>query len=106
MWEAALVAQSTAVGITSWNEWGEGTQIEAAEPRTIDVAELAPAGRALDARTRAVIGAKDKYEDYEPGGPQLYLELTLRFAGELAAQVAAAEEEERGERASGRRQEL
>ena len=32
LWEAALVAQPDVVTITSYNEWGEGTQIEAAEP--------------------------------------------------------------------------
>ena len=102
MWAAALAAKPTAVGVTSWNEWGEGTQIEPAEPRAVDVAALAPAGRALDAHTRAVIGAKDVYEDYAPGGPHFYLELTRKFAGELAAQVAAAAEEEGEENGGGR----
>jgi glycoprotein endo-alpha-1,2-mannosidase len=39
MWQAALglEAQPWAVSITSFNEWGEGTQIEAAVPRSINV---------------------------------------------------------------------
>jgi hypothetical protein len=33
MWTSALRAQPDAVTITSYNEWGEGTQIEPAKPR-------------------------------------------------------------------------
>lgn len=33
LWAAALQAQPDVVTITSFNEWGEGTQIEPAEPR-------------------------------------------------------------------------
>jgi glycoprotein endo-alpha-1,2-mannosidase len=33
MWSAALAAAPDAVTITSYNEWGEGTQIEPARPR-------------------------------------------------------------------------
>jgi glycoprotein endo-alpha-1,2-mannosidase len=33
MWTAALAARPDLVTITSYNEWGEGTQIEAAAPR-------------------------------------------------------------------------
>ena len=32
MWRAALAASPHAVSITSYNEWGEGTQIEEARP--------------------------------------------------------------------------
>lgn len=32
MWEKALEAQPHAIGVTSYNEWGEGTQIEPAKP--------------------------------------------------------------------------
>jgi hypothetical protein len=34
MWRAAITARPDAVTITSYNEWHEGTQIEAAAPRT------------------------------------------------------------------------
>jgi glycoprotein endo-alpha-1,2-mannosidase len=33
LWNAALAARPDIVTITSYNEWGEGTQIEAAVPR-------------------------------------------------------------------------
>ena len=89
MWRAAIASGAHHVGITSFNEWGEGTQIEAAEPRTVDVAALAPTGAALDADLRAVLGARDAYEDYSPHGPDYYLELTHRYADDLARTVHA-----------------
>ncbi|HEY3543837.1 MAG TPA: hypothetical protein VGK79_14975 [Gaiellaceae bacterium] len=33
LWSSALAAQPSVVTITSYNEWGEGTQIEPAQPR-------------------------------------------------------------------------
>ena len=34
LWTAALAAKPDMVTITSYNEWGEGTQIEAAAPHS------------------------------------------------------------------------
>ena len=57
MWEAAIQHEADMVSITSYNEWGEGTQIE-------------PAVR------------KTGYED--PGDdPNFYLQLTADYADEL-----------------------
>ena len=57
MWEAAIQHEADMVSITSYNEWGEGTQIE-------------PAVR------------KTGYED--PGDdPNSYLQLTADYADEL-----------------------
>ena len=53
-------------------------------PRGIDVAALAPRGEALPAATRAALRLADAYDDYGAGGPRLYLDLTARFARELA----------------------
>ncbi|XP_046415760.1 glycoprotein endo-alpha-1,2-mannosidase [Neodiprion fabricii] len=54
-WSSALNSGATTVSITSFNEWHEGTQIEPARPAS----------------------NKDfTYLDYEPEGPNLYLNLT------------------------------
>ncbi|PSC70263.1 glyco endo-alpha-1,2-mannosidase [Micractinium conductrix] len=72
-WEAALDAQPAAVSITSFNEWGEGTQIEAAR---------APDGGEAG-------GGTARYQSY--GGTTghdewLYMRLTAGFAARLGAQ--------------------
>lgn len=82
-WESALRSGASHVGITTWNEWGEGTQIEAAVPRTIDVDALAPFGRALDRSTRAALQLRDAYSDYGSGGADLYLRLTKEWGRQL-----------------------
>jgi len=60
MWEAAVHLQPHSVSITSYNEWGEGTQIEPAVPYT------SPQGR--------------RYQDYSPNSPEAYLEKTAAWA--------------------------
>mmetsp|Transcript_93809 Transcript_93809/g.265325 ORF Transcript_93809/g.265325 Transcript_93809/m.265325 type:complete len:394 (-) Transcript_93809:90-1271(-) len=63
MWESAVDLQPHAVSVTSYNEWGEGTQIEPAQPYT------SPQGR--------------RYQDYLPEGPDFYLRRTAHWAGEF-----------------------
>lgn len=63
MWQAALDLGPHAVSITSYNEWGEGTQIEPAVPYT------SPQGR--------------KYQDYLPEAPDFYLSKTAKWAKEF-----------------------
>ncbi|MBU8869275.1 MAG: hypothetical protein KOO60_00245 [Gemmatimonadales bacterium] len=55
MFASALVCNPTWIGITSFNEWHEGTQIEPAVPKSISSFE---------------------YEDYSPFGPEHYLDRT------------------------------
>jgi len=55
----AVKVQPPAVSITSFNEWGEGTQIEEAIPHKTD-------GRS--------------YNDYQPDGADFYLQLTRKWS--------------------------
>lgn len=54
-WQSALNARVDIVGVTSFNEWHEGTQIEPAVPHT---------------------SATKKYLDYSPLEPTAYLTMT------------------------------
>jgi glycoprotein endo-alpha-1,2-mannosidase len=66
MWGAALEVNPSYVSITSYNEWMEGTQIEAAVPKSI-------------AKT---IFNSDKYtyQDYSPLEPDYYIKKTHEWA--------------------------
>merc|ERR1712187_587447 len=66
MWRVATNLWPHAVSITSYNEWGEGTQIEPAIPYT------SPQGR--------------KYQDYLPNSPDYYLKKTAEWAGAFKEQ--------------------
>lgn len=101
-WRAALAARPAAVTITSWNEWGEGTQIEPAEVgrggyASYRLAEDAREGeqgwRAAMRRERNGDGddggergggdggdASAAREGEGGGDPNLYLDLTRAFA--------------------------
>jgi glycoprotein endo-alpha-1,2-mannosidase len=88
MWRAALAMRPTPriVSVTSYNEWGEGTQIEGAVAREIDVDALAPQGKALPrgVRERLRLLVQDRYRDYEEeGGAQAYMLRTRAYAEEL-----------------------
>jgi glycoprotein endo-alpha-1,2-mannosidase len=77
MWQAAIGAKADIVSVTSYNEWGEGTQIEPAS-------------------------SKQGYESYEsysegnaassPHQSHLYVNATQRWARRLAQGTAAAKE--------------
>ncbi len=71
MWRAALAVEPAAISITSYNEWGEGTQIEEARPHT-------------------AAGTGVVYADYGPNATDAYMQLTRRLVDETQAKCAAA----------------
>ena len=90
MWRAALATGTPYVGITSFNEWGEGTQIERAVccGKAIDVDALAPLGLALNRSLRTSLRLADAYSSYgdvEGESEGLYMRLTAGFAAALKA---------------------
>lgn len=111
MWRAAVDAGAVAVSITSYNEWGEGTQSEcsnAAAPRCARadpvaaaapvpvpasdavepaVPHTAPAEGGLPPDTRAALRLSLQASDYRPGAPSLYLDITREEAARLRARV-------------------
>ncbi|XP_005097167.1 glycoprotein endo-alpha-1,2-mannosidase [Aplysia californica] len=60
--KSALAVKPPFLSITSFNEWHEGTQVEAAIPKTGNDGY--------------------KYEDYRPGNPQFYMNLTKQIVHE------------------------
>jgi len=96
MWAAAVSAAPEVVSVTSWNEWGEGTQVEPA------CARLGPAagGAEQEGSNTNSGGGTRRYAGYGQGdGLQddeaaqfLYVDLTRRWRDRLqAAQQAGAE---------------
>ena len=71
-WDAAIAAGADAVSITSFNEWGEGTQIEAAAASKTDPRD----GR--------------RYLDYAPLQPDHYLGRTKARAAALCGSGGGA----------------
>ncbi|CAK0871374.1 unnamed protein product, partial [Prorocentrum cordatum] len=69
MWAKALAAGPAAVSVTSYNEWGEGTQIEPARPYT------SPKGL--------------RHLDYLPDPPGFYLNRTREWADKYRASACA-----------------
>lgn len=84
MWAAALQVRPAAVGITTFNEWGEGTQIEDAIAMRVNVDALAPAGMALDHGLRAALRISNEHAAY-PQEPGYFLLRTLAWSREFAA---------------------
>ena len=89
MWRAAVASQPAAVSITSYNEWGEGTQIEAAAPKEVSDAEHAAAMVAGDGdgggdyqETLRGIGVGRAYKDYGSNA-NVFLERTAHWAATL-----------------------
>lgn len=87
MWEDALAADALYIGLSTYNEWGEGTQLEAAIPRLIPVSELEESRKALPRELRVKLGLRDAYECYSPHEPDFYMMETLKYSARLAQQA-------------------
>jgi glycoprotein endo-alpha-1,2-mannosidase len=83
MWSAAVGSGAQLVSITSYNEWGEGTQIEPAVPKTVPPE---PSLR-LSQDMRSTLGLASDYLTYEPNDEYFYLNRTGRWAAYLASQL-------------------
>ena len=70
MFDAALALQPSLIGITSFNEWHEGTQIEPSQPFYSNVGPVLTSHLKLSAF---------QYEDFEPEGPLHYLDITAEY---------------------------
>lgn len=83
MWKEAIASQPSAVSITSYNEWGEGTQIEPAVPkRAAHTVVKDPTLLADDFRV---------YKDYEEeGSPKYYLDRTRHHANKFRLKLKQA----------------
>ena len=69
-----------AVSITSFNEWGEGTQIEPAISKTIEKEHVHvdnPYAMKSGVETFRV------YEDYGSHGPNFYIDITRQYSKKL-----------------------
>jgi len=67
----AIEAQPHYVSVTSYNEWMEGTQIEAAVPKSIP---------------KTIFDDKPyTYNDYAPLSPNYYVDKTIEWASKLIA---------------------
>lgn len=75
-WNRAIASGATIVTITSYNEWGEGTQIEPALPH------LVPYYAGVGMEFRKMMGLGQKYQDYGVDGPNKYLNMTLAYSRE------------------------
>ncbi|KAI7837064.1 hypothetical protein COHA_009063 [Chlorella ohadii] len=126
-WEAALAVQPAAVSITSYNEWGEGTQIEPAKvfpagggssigSRDADAGDGSSSSGSTGADgssgntgaddgssrpgSSSVDGSQEQYQSYgeQPGRDEwLYLNITAEYARQLEQQQQ--QQQQQGERA-------
>ena len=109
MFNDAIEANPDYISVTSYNEWGEGTQIEPAVPHVtthtfgalLDQATPGETDAAAIASSSVEGGTERAYADY--GGSsdedsELYLRLTSNFVTNFAASHARATEQERARR--------
>jgi hypothetical protein len=75
MWEAAFGAGFDAASITSWNEWGEGTQVEPARSGMRCVSTWEGNATHLPLQPYA-------YDEYQ-GGPYVYLDRIRHWRGRM-----------------------
>ena len=80
MWNDAISSNPDAVSITSYNEWGEGTQIEPAVTKIIEKKYI----NVVNSHSmKTDQGDFRKYEDYGAYGPNYYIDMTRKFSKKL-----------------------
>ena len=90
-----MASRPAAVSVTSFNEWGEGTQIEAAVPKEVSDAEHAAALEAGDGNYEATLratGVGRAYKSYAPLRPSAYLERTAYWEARLRKDTLVSDE--------------
>lgn len=97
-WQAALAVQPAAVSITSYNEWGEGTQIEPAKvfpaPNGSSTGSSSADADGSNSSGGGGGGGEQHYQSYG-GQPRrdewLYMSITAEYALQLQQQQGTAE---------------
>ncbi|PRW33846.1 glyco endo-alpha-1,2-mannosidase [Chlorella sorokiniana] len=94
-WEAALAVRPAAVSITSYNEWGEGTQIEPAKVFPTSSSSSSGGDGSVDSGGDGSSN-EPRYQSYgEQSGRDewLYLNITAEYARQLQQQQNSPEEQ-------------
>lgn len=79
-WQSALDNRPDFVSITSFNEYGEGTQIEPSVAKTIEQSKLEGW---QTPQVRRILGVDNSYPSYPNADPNFYLSRTAHFVLEF-----------------------
>lgn len=80
MWQLAINSNPTIISVTSWNEWGEGTQIEPAMSKNKTKIYLDFVARGSELK---------EYEEYPDGNPNFFIEQTRHFSDKYREYLAS-----------------
>lgn len=97
MFHDAIEAQADLISITSYNEWGEGTQIEPAVPHAT-THSFSNSGSATSSTAGTAASTPQAYANYgaesaDGSDSDLYLRMTSDFVGQFIAERAGDQKE-------------